>query len=625
MGAAIAGELTNVVIAGDMGATPRGRAISKRQRCELLRGQLTPERATFVAHWAELSRFILPRRARFVHTDTNKGDKRNSAIIDSTATEAAGTLSAGMMSGVTSPARPWFRLTLPDPDLAEQDDAKDWLFEVQRRMETVFLHSNLYKHLPILYGDIGVFGTSAMAVMEDDESVIRCYDFPVGRFLIANDHKLRVRTFVDVFSLSVQQMVERWGDVDESGRANFQRGEPTTLSLAVQRMYASGNRVAWIPIVHVVQPNISYDGAKIEAKYKKYEDLYYELGTASANQSDVNQYGLLEHGGFDEFPILVARWEVSGEDVYATNCPGMKALGDVKQLQTGEKRSAQAIEKSISPPLTGPSRLMNVKVSVLPGDVTYDDVRDGQLGIRPIYQFDFAKGIQELEAKQQTVRLRIQRVFKEDLFLMLSQSDRREITAREIDERHEEKLLALGPVLEQLNQDVLDPLIDRVFAIMLRKGLIPPAPESIQGEPLRVEYVSIMAQAQKQVGLAGLERFSSFVAQIAQTAPDIVDNVDDTELVAQYADATGVPPKILRHADQVAQIRDQRAQQQRAQQMAENAPKMAGAAQSLSQTPTGQNPALGGSDSALQALLAKSTARKTIGATQQPPQPVLAP
>jgi hypothetical protein len=128
--------------------------------------------------------------------------------------------------------------------------------------------------------------------------------------------------------------------------------------------------------------------------------------------------------------------------------------------------------------------LRREKLSILPGDTSFAGMRDGRPGFAPVYQVQ--PEIQHLEAKQQQVRLRIQRAFYEDLFLMLAETDRRQITAREIEERHEEKLLALGPVLEQLNQDLLDPLIDNTYAIMERQGLIPEAPEELHGKPVMV-------------------------------------------------------------------------------------------------------------------------------------------
>lgn len=604
-------ELGYIVDAG--GGTQAG--LTLRMQCEILRAQLELERSTFLAHWKELSSYILPRRTRFFITDVNKGDRRNQNIIDSTATEAAGVLSAGMMAGLTSPARPWFQLTVPDPELAEQEDAKEWLHQVQRLMEAVFLRSNLYNKLPILYQDIAVFGTGAMAVLEDDETVIRCFDLPIGSYSLANDDKLRVRTFVRSFRLMVGQVVERWGNIDpNTGQPDFMddRKGSSSISFTTQNLWKRGTIAAWVDIVHVIRPNRAYDGNKINSKYKRYESLYYEIG-APNQPVDPAQYGLLAHEGFDEFPILAARWETNSEDVYGTNCPGMRALGDIRQLQLGEKRSAQAIEKMVNPPMIGPSALRQAKASTIPGDITYIDVRDGMQGFKPAYQITF--DIEDLEKKQEQIRNRINEVFKKNLFLMLTTDDPKQMTAREVDERHEEKMLGMGPVLEQLNQDVHDPLIERTFAIMQRKGLIPPPPPSLENAQLRVVYVSIMAQAQKQISLASLDKFSGYVGQVSQFDPTALDMVNVDELVTQYADATGVPPKVVRSEDQVTALRQEKAKQAAQQQAAQNIPAMAGAAKDLAATPTGGN-------TALSALLGKQQARATLGAAAAPPPSV---
>src|SRR4051812_14568374 len=115
--------------------------------------------STFKPFWQEAADYILPRRQRFLVTDSNKGDRRNQKIVDATATKSLRTLKSGMMSGITSAARPWFRLTTPDPDLAEFKPVKEWLHSVQRRMETVHNRSNIYNSFPILYGDMATFAT----------------------------------------------------------------------------------------------------------------------------------------------------------------------------------------------------------------------------------------------------------------------------------------------------------------------------------------------------------------------------------------------------------------------------------------------------------------------------------
>lgn len=212
----------------------------------------------------------------------------------------------------------------------------------------------------------------------------------------------------------------------------------------------------------------------------------------------------------------------------------MDALGDVQQLQAMQRRMIQSIDKMVNPPMTAPTSMQNKKASLLPGDITYVDTTQGGNSFRPVHEVRMP--LQELSMLVQETATRVRRCFYEDLFLMLANSDRRQITAREVEERHEEKLLMLGPVLERQNEDLLDPLIDRTFAIMARKGLIPPPPAELQGMELKVEYISIMAQAQKLVATAGLERFVGFIGNLSASRPEIIDKIDLDQVVDEYGD-----------------------------------------------------------------------------------------
>jgi Bacteriophage head to tail connecting protein len=195
---------------------------TKRQKFEIIRAQLENERATFTAHWRDLGDFILPRRPRFYTSDVNKGDRRNQKIIDSTATLACRTLRSGMMSGITSPARPWFRLATPDPSLSEMGSVKRWLDDVQRILQTSFLRSNLYNILPIAYGDLGVFGTAPIFVEEVfNGDVMNFSSFPVGSYMISKDHAGKVDTFIREFRMTVRQIVSQFGELDKDGKPSW--------------------------------------------------------------------------------------------------------------------------------------------------------------------------------------------------------------------------------------------------------------------------------------------------------------------------------------------------------------------------------------------------------------------
>jgi len=544
-----------------------GRGQTKRNQLDILRTELENERSTFLPHWRDISDFMLPNRSRFYTTDVNTGTRRNQKIIDSTGTLALRTLRAGMMSGVTSPARPWFRLTTNDSQLAEYKPVETWLYEVTQIMTNSFLRSNLYNSLPIMYGDMGGFGTAAMLMEEDFDDVIRTYPFPIGQYMIANNSKLEVDVFFRDFRMTVRQLIQKFGRVTPSGAPDW-----TVFSSVVKNYWDRGDYETWIDVCHVIQPNQLFDPRRFGPQFKKYESVYYERGYQGSGKSGnyMNAEGdkFLRQSGYDMFPVVAPRWEVAGFDVYGTDCPGMAALGDVKQLQTEQKRKAQALEKMVNPPMTGPTSLKNARASILPGDITFTDEREGQKGFRPAHEID--PRIREIMEDIRDVRATIRRAFFEDLFLMLAQSDRREITAREIDERHEEKLLALGPVLEQLNQDALDPIIDLSFAAHMKQGRIPPPPKELEGQELKVEYISVMAQAQKLVGIGGIERFAGFAASMVKASgnPAVADKVNYDQLIDEHGMSVGVPPTVIRSDEEVAAIRERRAQAEKAEQTA---------------------------------------------------------
>ncbi len=571
---------------------------TKRQRIESEVAQMETERQSFIPHWRDLNDFVLPRRGRFFISDSNKGNRRTNKIIDSSPTMASRTLSAGLMGGVTSPSSPWFRLTISDPALADLPEVKAWLEIVTERMRTVFLKSNLYQTLPITYKDMGTFATGAIFTEEDFDTVFRTYPLPIGSYMLANDEKLQVKVFAREFRMTVRQIVERFGMPDGPHLPI----DWTNISDNVRRDWERGLKERWVDIGHYVGPNADFDPTRLESEFKRYESVYYELGTAHVSGTAAKrQVGLndklLRERGYDFFPVLAPRWEITGEDVYGTDCPGMTVLGDIKQLQLGEKRKLQAIEKMVNPPTTGPSSLKSRSPSILPGSMTYSDVQEGQKGFRPVHMVD--PRVLELENTQTQVRARIRSGYFVDLFLATAASDRREVTAREIQERHDEKLVALGSVLERLNQDLLKPLIDIVFNMMLRQGMIPPAPPEIQGLDFDVEYISILAQAQKLTGLGAIERFVAFIVELAASKPDALDKLDADAVINKYADIIGVPSDIILSDDDVAAMREQRAKAAQAKEAIENALTLGRATKNLSESKIEGDTVLGRVDEAV--------------------------
>lgn len=544
-------------------------AETEKERLQKQLVQLKNERNSFDPHWRDLSDFINPRGSRFLTSDVNRDDRRNSKIVDPTGSLAQRILSSGMMSGITSPARPWFKLATPDPDMMDYGPVKIWLETVQRRMNEVFNKSNLYQSLPVMYASLGTYGTAAMAVLEDDQDVIRTMPFPIGSYYLANSPRGSVDTSFRQFSMTVRQLVQEFG-LDK-------------VSTSVKSMFESGTYEQWIEVNHCIMPNINRDTGKLDSKNKPYKSVYFETGGDSDK--------LLRESGFDEFPIMAPRWEVNGEDVYASSCPGMLALGQVKALQKEQIRKAQLIDKATNPPMIAPTSLMNKRASLLPGDITYIDVMTNADGFKPAYMVN--PNTADLLADIQDTRQIINSSYFVDLFMMLQNINTRSMPVEAVIEMKEEKLLMLGPVLERLNDECLNPLIDRTFSVMARKNMFPEPPDVLQGMPLRIEYISVMAQAQKSIGLTSLSQTVGFIAQLASVGKtEALDKLDADQAIDAFAEMSGVSPTVIVPQEQVQGIRQERAQQLQQQRAMEMGMAAAQGAKTLSEAQTSDPSAL---------------------------------
>lgn len=555
---------------------------TKRQRIERRYSSLKSERSSFDSHWRDLAQNFMPRRGRFTLSDSNRGDKRHQSIIDGTTIFSVRTMQAGLMSGLTSPARPWFRLTTPDPGLAEFESVKSWLHVCETRMRTIFARSNLYTSLSELYGELGVFGTMAMLRLPDNQKVVRFMPFTAGQFCIAQDYSYRIDTLYREIRQTVRQVVDEYGIENVSAR--------------VRTDYERGNYENWVDVLHAIEPNIERISGRGDIAGMAYSSCYYELGARD------NGDKALAQRGFRSNPILAARWSLVSGDTYGTSCPGMDALGDARALQLQQRRKAQAIDKWVDPPMGAPFSMNKQPISSLPGGVTYFDATHSGGGIKPLY--DWRPDIQYLLQDMAETRDRVRSSFYADLFLMLANTQEGRMTAREVAERHEEKLLALGPVLERLNTELLDPLIDGVFDEMVERSepywrglvdgspLLPPPPKELANVDLRIEYISVLAQAQKMVGIGALQQLTGYVGQIAAVRPDALDKIDWDQSIDELGDMLGVSPRIVLSDDKVAEIRAERAQQQQAARMAQTAMAAPGIMKDLADTPATGDTAL---------------------------------
>lgn len=525
------------------------------------------ERTSWVDHWRDLSSFILPMTGRFLVDDNNKGGIKTSLIYDNTATRSARTLAAGLLGGMTSPARPWFRLTTGDAILDEQQSVKLWLADVTRRMQRLFAGSNVYRALHSMYEELGVYGTAAATILDDYENGIHLYTHTVGEYALACDHRGQVNTIYREFKKTVDQLVREFGYEN--------------CSLATRRAYDEDRLDEWKTVYHAIEPRPERNPLKLDNRNMAWRSVYWEQG------ADVTKP--LRESGFKRFRTLAPRWATTGNNIYG-NGPGMDVLGDVRQLQHEQLRKTQGIDYQTKGPLGLPTALKNTGVDLLPGGVSYLDMAQGGQ-IAPLLDSRYLN-LQYLMLDIQDIRGRINSGMYSDLFLMLDQANTSRMTATEVAERHEEKLLMLGPVLERLHNELLDPLIEIGFERLVEAGNIPPIPPELEGWALQVDFVSLLAQAMRAVGVNSIDRFVVGIMGVAQVRPEVLDKFDADQWADVYADSLGVDPSIIRGDDQVAELRQARQQQEAQAAAMQQATEMADAAAKVGSIDTSKPNAL---------------------------------
>lgn len=532
-------------------------------------------RQPFFQFWRELADFYLPRRYMWLAASANEYTNwrkvsKNSYILDNTGMSAARILASGMMNGITSPSRPWFKLRIQGIDV-EDKEASVWLEDCTARMQQVLAESNFYNAMALVYLDLVIFGTAACLIYEDYNSVIHCYNPALGEYFLGQDSRLQVNTFAREINYTVEQCVERFGieNVCERTRDLYNK--------------ADGSRLQTIMVSHLIEPNT--EALKgVPARFA-YREFYWESGQTRDGK-------VLSLSGYNEVPGIFPRWEATGNDAYG-NSPAMDALPDVIQLQHQTKKKAQSLDKMISPPIVADIQLQHKPTSLLPGGVTYV-AGVNNVGAKPIYTVNPPLG--EMSADTRDVQIRIRETFHNNLFNMISQLETVR-SAAEIDARREEKLILLGPVLERFHNEALDPGINRVFNIMMRGGLFLPPPEHLQGQKIEIQYVSILSSAQSAVAVASTERFLGLVGNLAAVAPQSLDIPNFDELLIDYGRAIGVPAKGINSREEIAAARESRNAPQATEQALAAGDSIAGAAKNLSETD------VGGGRSVLQELL----------------------
>lgn len=548
--------------------------MTKRSELEGERSQLMQDRNEYLEEWKDISEYIQLRLGRYL-VGNNKKRRRSKAVLNEKGTFASRTCGAGMLAGVSSPSRPWLKLKTPNRALNENQEAKIWFNMAELYLYEVFASSNYYHSKQSSYRDMADFGQGPVLIDEDWENAINCYNSPPGEYWLAVDRRGVVDTMYRELQRTTKQLVQEFaatGNIPTEVRDAWDRGDY--------------NR-PWT-IIGVDQPNIHHVRGQLGPLGMVYSKVYYCMDVA-----DNGNNAILGVSGCNKNPISSPRWDVQPGDIYGDG-PGGLMLPTIKSLQILERRKGQMVDKMASPATQAPASMKKAKFAVnhMPGSNSfYPDIAAAGAGgtpIRPIYEVA-GQQLQAVMMEQNILEQRIDVGYFVNLFMATLESDRRQVTATEIAERHEEKLIALGPVLERTHYEGLNHDVARAFEILMRHKVLPPPPEVLDGMALEVEYISLLATAQRAIGAGPIERFSGFMGNLAAGNPAILDKWDMDQTVDEYGDVVGVPASMIRSDDQVAQIRADRQKQEAAVQNAAMAQQTAETASVLSKADTGRD------------------------------------
>lgn len=523
----------------------------------------------------------------------NDATKRSLKIINSVANECLDTYEAGMLAGNASPSQLWMKVTTRNRKLAQADENKTFLQDLTDGLFEDCANSNAYPSLGLGWRDQGLYGTEAMLVIQDTEDPVRCYVFSIGTYAIGQDNRGAPNTFSHRFQMTAAQMRAQFGE----------------MALSQEVRDALKNKPEQkFDVCHVIQPNPDYHENASVARFRKFHECYYEK---NAPEGKDEKY--LKESGYGSFPVVVSRWKSAGLHTAWGVGIGIKLLSDCMQLQLTTKDEANSIEFKNNPAMKGPGSLANAWVKRRPGQFTAVDVQAGQQQLEPLFDNDLDIGAVELVIARLEQRLRSG--FFTDLFKQFTGPvDRLPKTAYLAQKMFLEKVANLLPVMEQQNREFLAPFIERLIQIRIETGrllpfgsVVPPGvdalvvPEGLDGKALTFEFVSPFAEAQRAARTGSMETFLAFWTQLAAQFPAaasmVANKIDFYAAIDESADGYSMPPKMLRSADEVAELDEAQAEAMEAQRTAQNVPGAAGAVKALGETQLG-------TDSALDAALA---------------------
>ena len=475
----------------------------------------------------ELSEYFLPRSVRFISRNVRRPYVKSKKIVDSTPLIALRNFSSGMMSGATSPTNRWFKTTISTNNNLNDNynnyELKKWCSKQEEITREILYSSNFYQCLPEVYKELGVFGFCAMGLEPDFYNIVNFKILPIGSYYYSKNHKGKIDTFCRVYMETAKNLVEKY---------------PNQCPIEILET-SKNNPLKLFEIFHFVEPNKFYKEKRLSSKYSKY--------ISAIILSSKGEF--LSLRGYSKFPYVVFESGFNPENEYPNDSPAICALPDVKQLMTMVKEYAKAVKKIVSPAYKGPASLKNKKLADIPGAFIEED--ENGRGISPIYEVN--PKILELKQEKDELKEIIKEHFYNDLFAMILSTSNTTRTATEVNELKEEKMVLLSPLLEQIHS-ALRQILYWIYDEEIKIGLI--KKPNLKSYQFKIEFVSSLAQAQKVTNISSMERFTTFVSNIANSIdPILKSKLNAEKIIEDYAHYANINPEQIVSKEEMDEIR----------------------------------------------------------------------
>jgi len=520
--------------------------------------RMRQQRVYFEKVWQDIADRIIPRKADFKRQrgkiNEPKGERRTEKIFDAAPALALDRFAAAMHSLVTPRNQQWHSLRPMQPALAEDDEVKGYLEEVNKLLFSARYSANFDNQVHECYFDSGAFGNMAMFIGDRLGRSLYYRTVPIDQlFFMENEYGI-VDLVHREFPMTARQAAQKFG-LDHL---------PMPIKDAAEKR---PEQEFWF--VHCVKPREDADVSR-----KDYRGMAFASYFIAVDSREI-----VGEGGYRSFPYAVSRYAVTSGEVYGRG-PAQLILPDVMMLNEMNRTTIQAAQLAVLPPLLAHRDGILDAIRMTPAAINYGGVDDnGRQMIQPLTTGSRPEiGLELMDQK----RALINDAFWNTLFQILV--DTPSMTATEAMLRAQEKGALLAPTASRIEAEFLNPMVEREMDILAAAGVLPPMPEKLMeaGGLFEVEYTSPLERARRaEEGVSILRTFEQ-LAPLAQIAgPTVFKRFNFDEAAKVLADVNGVPAKIMYSDEEMEEINAQEAQQAELASILQAAPVAASAAKDL--------------------------------------------